>query len=78
MTHIAKVFQNGRSQAVRIPRDIRLESSEVYIEKQGDSLIIRPKKEDDWESFFALLQTADTDGFLSERQQPPRQERKLF
>ncbi len=38
----AKVFTNGRSQAVRIPREYRFDVEEVYINKIGDALILTP------------------------------------
>lgn len=38
----AALFRNGRNQAVRIPRDLELEGSEVMIRKEGDSLILTP------------------------------------
>lgn len=78
MTMIAKVFQNGRSQAIRIPKELRVDSDEVYIEKVGDTLVIKPKKKDKWESFFDLLESVDTQDFLSDREQPQLQERELF
>jgi antitoxin VapB len=34
-TKIAKLFQNGKSQAVRLPKEFRFEGNEVYIRKQG-------------------------------------------
>ena len=77
MTKIAKVFQNGRSQAIRIPKDYRVESDEVYIEKIGDTLIIKPKKEDKWDRFFESLDTVETKDFVREVQFPV-QERELF
>lgn len=39
---IAKVFKNGRSQAVRIPRKYRFSTDEVRIQKRGDQLILTP------------------------------------
>ncbi len=78
MTKIAKVFQNGRSQAIRIPKDYRVESDEVYIEKIGDTLIIKPKKEDKWDRFFESLEAVETKDFLRDRVQLPVQERELF
>ena len=77
MTKIAKVFQNGRSQAIRIPKEYRVESDEVYIEKVGDTLIIKPKKEDKWDRFFESLDTVETKDFVREAQLPV-QERELF
>ena len=46
MTMMAKVFQKGRFQAIRITKEFRMEESEVYIEKIGDTLIIKPTKTD--------------------------------
>jgi len=78
MTMVAKVFQNGRSQAIRIPKEFRMEESEVYIEKIGDTLIIKPTKTDKWDSFFKTLDTIDTTNFLDDRVQLPLQNRELF
>ncbi len=78
MTLTAKVFQNGRSQAIRIPKEFRMEDSEVYIEKIGDTLIIKPTHANKWDSFFHTLQSVDTTGFLENRVDLPLQERELF
>ncbi len=78
MTKIAKVFQNGQSQAIRIPKEFRVNSDEVYIEKVDDTLIIKPKSKDKWDSFFQELEKIDTDDFLAKREQLPVQERELF
>lgn len=40
----AKIFRSGNSQAVRIPREFQLEGTEVEIQRQGDVLVLRPKK----------------------------------
>ena len=78
MTLTAKVFQNGRSQAIRIPKEFRMEDREVYIEKIGDTLIIKPTHANKWDSFFDTLQSVDTTGFLENRVDLPLQERELF
>ena len=78
MTQLAKVFQNGRSQAIRIPKEFRVDTTEVYIEKVGDTLVIRPKKEDKWDSFFESLKECDTSNFMSDRVQPPLDTKELF
>lgn len=39
----AKLFKHGGSQAVRLPKDFRLEGSEVLIEKRGEVVVLRPK-----------------------------------
>ncbi len=71
----AKVFKSGNSQAVRIPREFRLEEEEVEIRRRGDSLILRPRKR----SWKALLDSLDkfTEDFMAEgRTQPPLQKRR--
>ena len=78
MTMMGKVFQNGRSQAIRIPKEFRVDESEVLIEKVGDTLIIKPLKTNKWDSFFHTLQSVDTTGFLENRVDLPLQERELF
>jgi len=78
MTLTAEVFQNGRSQAIRIPKEFRVDDSEVYIEKIGDTLIIKPTKTDKWDSFFHTLDNVDTTGFLDTRIDLPLQKRELF
>ena len=40
----AKLFMNGRSQAVRLPQEFRFEGKEVYITKRGNQVILSPKK----------------------------------
>ncbi|MGH9360441.1 MAG: antitoxin [Thermoanaerobaculia bacterium] len=39
----AKLFQHGGSQAVRLPKEFRLEGTEVEIERRGDEVVLRPK-----------------------------------
>ena len=39
----AKIFKNGQSQAVRLPKECRFEGSEVYIKKMGDIVLLMPK-----------------------------------
>ena len=76
MTQVAKVFLNGRSQAIRIPKEFRVESDEVYIEKVGDTLVITPKKENHWDSFSEALEKVDTSDFMKERTEPPMDQRE--
>ena len=76
MTLTAKVFQNGRSQAIRIPKEFRVDDSEVYIEKIGHSLIIVPKEKSKWDVMRNALN--DLEDFEPERNQPKIQERDLF
>ena len=45
----AKVFTSGRSRAVRLPKAYRFDTKEVTIERQGDAVILRPKRDrDEW------------------------------
>lgn len=56
MQHRAKLFANGRSQAVRLPAAFRFEGDEVFIrrdETTGD--VILSRKPDNWDDFFALI-----------------------
>ncbi len=78
MAKISKVFKNGRSQAIRIPKEYRVETKEVFIEKSGDLLIIRPKYSDKWDSFFEELEKIDTSDFMTKREQLPLQKRKIL
>lgn len=81
MAEVGKIFMNGRSQAVRLPRSFRFKGSEVYIRrdaKTGD-VILSPKTED-WDEFFVLAAQAakETKGFLEERKDTVPQKRELF
>ncbi len=50
-SQIAKIFMNGRSQAVRLPKEYRFDTDEVYISKQGKNIIISAKKPT-WDEFL--------------------------
>ncbi|GAB4287644.1 MAG: AbrB/MazE/SpoVT family DNA-binding domain-containing protein [Candidatus Dojkabacteria bacterium] len=78
MVKIAKVFKNGRSQAIRIPEEFRISSREVYIEKEDNKLIIQPIYDDPWDEFFSKLKDVDTSGFLENRNQLPSQKREIL
>lgn len=72
-TQIAKIFMNGRSQAVRLPKDYRFDTEEVYITKQGNNVIISAKKPT-WDEFFDSKPAFD-DSYLNDRLDSPPQER---
>lgn len=72
----AKVFQNGRSQAVRLPKEFRFKEKEVYIRKEGENVILS-EKPDSWEDFF-LSKSKPTPDFMAEREQPALTEREFF
>ncbi len=70
----ARLFINGRSQAVRLPKEFRFEGSEVYIRKEGDDVILSVKKPA-WDEFFNAA-SAFGDDFLADRDNEPPQERE--
>ena len=72
----AKVFMTGRSQAVRIPKPFRFGTSEVYVRRDGDSLILSPARRRTWADFFRDHACPD---FALDRAAAQRtQERNLF
>jgi antitoxin VapB len=52
MRKTAKVFMNNRSQAVRLPREFRFKTREVFIRKEGDEVILSPRATE-WGSYFS-------------------------
>ena len=73
MHHLAKIFMNGRSQAVRLPKEFRFDGNEVFIRKQGDEVVISPKPHT-WDDFFDRKPAFD-DSFIADRDQLAAQER---
>jgi len=71
---IAKLFKNGNSQAVRLPKDYRFEGDEVYINRVGNMIVLIPKN-DPWSSLINSMGTF-SDDFMSERNQGKYEERK--
>lgn len=80
MPHTAKLFRNGRSQAVRLPADYRFQGSEVYIRRDpatGD--VILSRRPESWDDFFELMKTIDVpEDFMADRGNVPPQKRDLF
>jgi len=80
MSKTAKLFQNGRSQAVRLPVEYRFEGSEVYVRRDpatGD--VILSRRPESWEDFFALTKAFEVPrDFLADRKDAPPQKRRLF
>ena len=76
----AKLFKNGNSKAIRIPKDFLDNDVElVDIKKEGDKIIITPKKNLLDELFQLIESNKDiTNDFLSDRNQPFPQEREIF
>jgi len=78
----AKLFKNGRSQAVRLPSEYRFEGSEVYVRRDaatGD--VILSRRPDSWKDFFAILKRSAAkipEDFMARREDAPPQKRDLF
>lgn len=71
----AKIFKSGGSQAVRIPKDMRLEGSEVYIKRVPEGLLLMPKREHTetmWAEWAAKLAQYD-EPLTIERGGPPQE-----
>jgi antitoxin VapB len=80
MSRTAKLFRNGRSQAVRLPSEYRFEGSEVYVRRNpenGD--VILSRRPESWRDFFQLVKTLDLPAdFLADRKDTSPQKRDLF
>lgn len=78
MGHVAKLFANGRSQAVRLPAAYRFDAKEVFIRRDpqtGD--VILSRKPADWDGFFAILKTAQAPAdFLDKRERAQASEER--
>jgi antitoxin VapB len=80
MTITAKLFMSGRSQAIRLPARLRLQASEVIIERIGSGLWVQPQAQPAadmgvWlQQFYASTEPLPAD-FLADRQDAPPQER---
>jgi antitoxin VapB len=70
----AKLFKNGRSQAVRLPKEFRMNGEEVYIEKQGEAIVLLPKNKS-WTPLFDSLNHFAKD-FKIERNQPGEDQKR--
>lgn len=70
----AKVFVNGRSQAVRLPKEYRINADEVYVKRIGELVVLVPK-----DSGWNVMESAAdyfTDEYMKERNQPEIQKRE--
>jgi antitoxin VapB len=81
MGDVAKVFQTGGSQAVRLPAAFRFDVPEVYVRRDpatGD--VILSRRPTDWSELRAAIEagTAEAHDFLADRQDPAPPARDLF
>ena len=69
------LLENGRSQAVRLPKECRFSGDEVSVNKVGDIVILIPK-ENKWAGFLTSLELFSDDFMVDGREQPAGQERE--
>ena len=74
---VAKVFENGRSQAVRLPKEYRFSSDEVVINRIGDIVLLMPKTSQ-WESFMKAIDMFSDDFMKDGRGDQGVQEREAL
>ena len=70
----AKLFQNGQSQAVRLPKEFRFEGDEVIIKRSGNAVVLIPTNHS-WEVLASSLDKF-SDDFMTNRNQPDPQIRE--
>ena len=70
----AKLFRNGSSQAVRLPKEFRFEGDEVLIKRLGKAVVLLPR-DDAWDVLFDAVREFPVD-YVITREQPPLQERE--
>ena len=72
----AKIFINGRSQAIRLPRAYRFEGKEVYIKRITGGVLLIPKDKSIWDVWEKNLKKYKT-AFMTERNQPESQQERM-
>ena len=70
----ARLFQNGQSQAVRLPKEFRFSGDRVLIKRVGNAVVLLPEK-DSWTPLLESLSRFSED-FMEARQQPGQQPRE--
>ncbi len=70
---IAKVFKNGRSQAIRLPKDFRVDADEVYLKRTPEGFMVIAR--DPWELFFEGVEELSSN-FMDGRAQPEVEQRE--
>ena len=70
----AKLFKNGESQAVRLPKEFRFNGDEVFIKRVGSAVILLPKAKS-WDTLLESLAKFPSD-FMTDREQPQKADRR--
>lgn len=73
----AKVFENGRSQAVRLPKECRFNTDEVAVNRIGDIVLLMPKT-NKWTSFMQAIDMFSDDFMQDDRDGSLDQEREAL
>jgi len=71
----AKLFTNGRSQAVRLPKAYRFKGKEVYIKRKAEGVLLIPKDNSIWDVWEKNLSRYDNP-FMTDRQQSEFQQER--
>jgi len=71
----AKIFINGRSQAVRLPKAFRFDGNEVYIKKTSEGVLLIPKENSLWDIWEQNLMKYE-EPFIAKRNQPKNQQKR--
>ena len=74
---IAKVFESGHSQAVRLPKKFRFSEEEVFVQRIGDAVLLTPK-DAAWKTFMEGINGFSDDFFADGREQGGVQEREAL
>ncbi len=74
MPRTAKVFMTNRSQAIRLPKEYQFSTSQVFIRKEGDDVILSPRPRD-WRAYLESAPSA-SDSFMIDIEDLPVQERE--
>jgi antitoxin VapB len=72
----ATLFQNGRSQAVRLPKEYRFNGDKVFVKRVGNAVLLIPYQES-WQSLFDSLDQF-SDDFMDSREQPEQSRESIF
>lgn len=78
MEQFAKLFKNGSSQAVRLPREYRFNGDKVRIRRVGKAVVLEPVIEDAEEWLAALRSIPADPDFMKRRNQPKTPKRAIF
>jgi antitoxin VapB len=71
----AKIFINGRSQAIRLPKAYRFEGKEVYIKRTSEGVLLIPKDYSIWDVWEKNLNKYEAP-FIEDRNQPPESQQE--